>query len=297
MKKVSVIIPFYNSVESLRGCLRALREQTYPPGDFEVIAIDNASTEDVAGIKAEHPGVRWIFESRPGAYHARNHGIRHATGEIIALTDADCIPSPVWLAEAVAALENAPATIIAGRIDYLEPAGRELNVCEVFEEKFFLLTRHRYLAEQLGVVATANVVTYRAVFDRSGFFDSRLMSFGDGEWALRATAQGEVLRYADLALVRHPRRGTFREVQKKSRRLAGDKVVLLRQNKAGPARLVWDLYRYSILNPGVHLYALFFPKLTGVSRRVKMFALMEVLSLVNTAEKIRVWCGGGAFRG
>ncbi len=123
------------------------------------------------------------------------------------------------------------------------------------------------------------------------------MSFGDGEWALRATAQGEVLRYADLALVRHPRRGTFEEVRKKSRRLAGDKVVLLRQQKVGAARLAWDLYRYSVLNPGVHLYALFFPKWMNLSLRLRMFALMEVLSVANTAEKIRVWCGSDAFRG
>ena len=297
MKKVSVIIPFYNSASSLRDCLGALQTQTYPPADFEVIAIDNASTEEVARIKADYPGVRWMFESRPGAYHARNHGIRPATGEIIALTDADCIPSPSWLEEAVAALQNTRATIVAGRIDYLEPAGRELNVCELFEEKFFLLSRHRYLVEQLGVVATANVVTFRAVFDRTGFFDSRLMSFGDGEWALRATSKGEVLRYADLALVRHPRRGTFREVLRKSRRLAGDKVVLLRQKKEGAARLAADLYQYSILNPRVHLCALFFPKLKGFSRRLEMFAVVEFISFANTAEKIRVLLGGGAYRG
>src|SRR5665213_3177540 len=97
MKKVSVIIPFYNSVSSLRHCLRAVQGQTYPAADFEIIAIDNASSEDVAGIQAEFPTVRWLRESQPGAYHARNHGIRHSTGEIIALTDADCLPSPRWL--------------------------------------------------------------------------------------------------------------------------------------------------------------------------------------------------------
>ncbi len=296
MKKVSVIIPFYNSLESLDACLLALRGQTYPAAAFEVIAIDNGSTADSSALRARYPEVRWLTEVRPGSYHARNLGIRHAGGEIIALTDSDCVPAPVWLEAAVAALGAMPATIVGGRIDYFGPEGRDLNVYERFEDRFFMLARHRFLVEQKGVVATANVVAERGVFERTGDFDSRLMSFADGEWALRATAQGEVLRYAEGALVRHPRRGTFREVFKKVKRIAGDRVVLIRQRREGTKRLLGDLWRHSVLDPRVHRQALSFPQLVGW-QRVQMAALVEVLSLATTLEKLRVLGGGQAFRG
>jgi GT2 family glycosyltransferase len=297
MDRVSVIIPFHNGLDGLRRCLAALAAQTYPAESVEIIAVDNGSSESTAQIQADFPGVRWLAEPRSGSYAARNRGVREARGKFIAFTDADCVPAAAWLEEAIKALEGLPATIIGGRIDYLNPTGRSLNACELIEEEFFMLTRQQHLIERVGVAATANVVAVRAVFDRVGFFDPELKSMGDGEWLLRAASQGEVLRYADAALVHHPRRSTLGPVLRKVRRIAGGRTLLLKKQRKSTGELVGDIYRYSVLNPRIQRYALCFPHVRGWGLRWRMFFLVEFLSLVNSAEKLRVLLGGGSYRG
>jgi len=297
MDRVSVIIPFRNGLDGLRKCLEALAAQTYPAEAVEIIAIDNGSSEDTARIKADFPAVQWLQEARSGSYAARNLGVRHARGKFIAFTDADCVPAASWLQQAIAALERTQATLIGGRIDYLNPSGRSLNACELFEEEFFLLTRQQHLIERVGVAATANVVADRAVFDRVGFFDPDLKSLGDGEWLQRATRRGEVLRYAEAAIVHHPRRSTLRPIFRKVRRISGGRMLLLKRQHESAGKLFADIYRYSVFCPRIQRYALSFPKIRGLGLRLRMFCLIEFLSLTNTVEKIRVLLGAGSYRG
>lgn len=297
MKKITVIIPFYNGVGQLRECLQALARQTYPADDFEIIAVDNGSTEDFSSLRQDFPRVRWLFEPEPGPGAARNRALPAATGEIIAFTDADCLPAPTWLQEAAATLAATGATVLGGRVNYVDPAGRGLNVYELLEEHFFLLARQKYLVEQVGVSATANLITYRRVLEKVGGFDPTLLSFCDGDWVRRATRQGETLRYADTAVVWHPRRSTFRGVYRKARRTAGDKIVMMRKEQAALGAFARDLFRYCVLSPTVHRTALVFPRTATLAQRIHLFGLVEVLCFAATLERVRMLVGGRGFRG
>ena len=296
-KKVSVVIPFYNGVGRLRACLNALARQTYPAADYEIVAIDNGSTEDVTSLRQAFPEVRWLFEAQPGPACARNRGLTQATGDVIAFTDADCLPAPNWLQEAVNALENTGATVIGGRIDYIDPPGGSLNPNEMIEENFFLLARQKYLVEKLGVAATANLITYRKIVDKIGGFDPALLSFCDGDWVQRATRVGEILVYADAALVLHPRRSTFRGLFNKVRRTAGDKIVFMKKRRETIAAFLRDLFRFSPLSPLVHGTALVFPNARGLGQRIHLFFLVELLCLAATFERLRMLLGGKGYRG
>ena len=105
---VSVIIPVYNDGERLRSCLQALAQQTYPTDCYEVIVVDNGSDAraNIQGIVQQFEGTISEFESTPGSYAARNKGISIAKGEIIAFTDADCIPTSNWIEKGVAHLQE-----------------------------------------------------------------------------------------------------------------------------------------------------------------------------------------------
>src|SRR5687767_14260928 len=95
---VSVIIPVYNDTERLLRCLEALEAQTYPRNRFEVIVVDNGSDVPVADTLNRHAGCAiLVTEPRPGGFVARNAGIERASGEILAFTDADCLPAASWL--------------------------------------------------------------------------------------------------------------------------------------------------------------------------------------------------------
>lgn len=284
-----MIVPFKNNEAQLRLCLRKLQAQSLPRTLYEVIAVNNGAESDLGMIAKEFPDVVWIHESRIGSYAARNAGLSQAKGELIAFTDADCLPSPDWLERASRVLLDGRATIVGGRIDLITPMDRPLNEHEIFEERFFGMADHRYLIEKRGFAATANLITYRSVFDRVGLFDADLKSSGDREWVERAVRKGEKLEYAPDAVVAHPRRSTFPQIRKKALRLVGGHISLLRKRKMPVLTVAHDLLRQSIFNPQVHLFA-FFCLRDG--RRLRFAILVEVMSLIVLIEKLRVLAGG-----
>src|SRR5918998_5105397 len=101
---VSVIVPVYNDQEDLVLCLEALENQTYPKDRYEVVVVDNGSKESIEPVVSRFTCASAAREDRPGTYAARKNGLRLARGEIIAFTDADCIPTPQWLEKGVGKL-------------------------------------------------------------------------------------------------------------------------------------------------------------------------------------------------
>lgn len=202
---VSVIVPVKDDPR-LDGCLEALTTQTYKEGLVEIVVVDNGSSRPPQGPLLDHPRIRLLHEPRPGSYAARNNGIRHSTGDVVAFTDADCLPDATWLEHAVARLGEG-ADIVAGEVAvFAGEAGRPTPV-EAFEMVQGFPQR-RY-ATDLGWAATANMVTTRRAIDTVGPFDQRLRSGGDAEWGVRATGLGFRLEYDESVRVRHPARATF----------------------------------------------------------------------------------------
>jgi len=127
---VSVIIPNWNGVELLRGCLDSLRAQTY--SQVEVIVVDNASTDNsVPMTQADYPEVKLvILPANLGLTGGVNAGIEAAGGEIIALLNNDAEADEKWVENMVRSLETHPdAGIVASKMllfdrrDILNSAG------------------------------------------------------------------------------------------------------------------------------------------------------------------------------
>src|ERR1051326_3434583 len=92
--RISVVVAAHNAARTLDGCLKSLVSLRYP--NYEVIVIDDGSTDDTAAIMAKYP-VRGITTENQGVSGARNEGMRAATGEIIAYIDSDAEADPDWL--------------------------------------------------------------------------------------------------------------------------------------------------------------------------------------------------------
>src|SRR5204863_4298449 len=94
--KVSVVVASYNGDRTLKACLESLERLNYP--DYEVILVDDGSTDTTAQSAAGHPKVRTVHhEKNFGLSVARNTGIVASDGEVIAFTDADCRADEDWL--------------------------------------------------------------------------------------------------------------------------------------------------------------------------------------------------------
>jgi glycosyltransferase involved in cell wall biosynthesis len=94
--RVSVVVASYNGERTLRACLESLAQLRYP--DYEVILVDDGSTDATLAVAKQFPHVRVIrHEHNRGLSVARNTGIQAATGEIVAFTDSDCRADDDWL--------------------------------------------------------------------------------------------------------------------------------------------------------------------------------------------------------
>jgi len=110
--KVSVVVASYNGARTLPACLDSLLHLNYP--DYEVILVDDGSTDDTARIAAHYPTVRAVHEPNLGLSAARNTGILAAMGEIVAFTDSDCRADEDWLYYLIGDLLKTGACAIGG---------------------------------------------------------------------------------------------------------------------------------------------------------------------------------------
>lgn len=220
---VSVIVPVYNDPDGIRRCLTALTEQTYPDDQYEVLAVDNGSTDNTPEVVRDFERVELLVEDEiQGSYAARNRGIEAATGEIFAFTDADCTPDPNWIAAGVETLDRDDTDLVGGRVVF------EFSDQKTAAERFDASVNMRNdQSVQDGVVKTANVIVRRAVVEDIGPFPQHLPSGGDVHWTGAATDAGYTLVYGEDVIVRHPSR-QFRELLRKQYRVGKGQIQIWR---------------------------------------------------------------------
>ncbi len=112
--RISVVIPVYNVARFIDRCLTMVCEQTYSKDLYEIIAIDNNSTDDSLKRLQKYPRVRVISERKQGSYAARNRGVAEASGEIVAFIDPDCRPVAGWLTSISKSFEELHAQVVLG---------------------------------------------------------------------------------------------------------------------------------------------------------------------------------------
>lgn len=291
--EVSVIVPVWNGRSTLGACLAALTSQTLAPARYEIIVVDNGSSDGSAAIARSFPGVSVLEEPKPGSYAARNTGVARARGRLLAFTDADCVPAADWLEQALAAADRTPHFgVLAGRIELFEEGGAATDdsVYAEYERLFSFPQAHA----ARGNCATANWLSPAEAIRAVGGFDAGLKSGGDREMALRLRDAGWPLVYVPEMLVRHPVRASRAELVRKRRRLSGGRWDRTPARSAA-ARLgavarvtAWDTGRRiwrAVRAPGL-----------PVGRRVQVIGLTVDLALVAAAEYLRLYRGRAASR-
>ncbi|MCA9810811.1 MAG: glycosyltransferase, partial [Candidatus Dadabacteria bacterium] len=208
---------------NLAKCLEALEAQTLDRSRFEIIVIDNESSDNVEQVVSKYDSRELLHELQPGSYCARNKGILESKGDILALTDSDCIPDKNWLnCGFLSFADKADAGFIAGRLTFFPQDENNLNAAELWE------MFHNYHSEDCVKVMhfglTANLFVRRGVFNKVGLFNQDLKSAGDYEWGNRVYDQGLGIYYDENAVVKHPARRTLSSLINKTRRLIGGQL-------------------------------------------------------------------------
>lgn len=225
--KVSVLIPAYNEEKYIGTAIQYIMNQDYP--NFEVIVINNASTDNTASVvqqfkdsNPKHP-INLVYEGRKGTQFAREAGRMQALGEIIAMMDADCLPSKTWLTKGVQLLDYTKNVAVTGPYDYYDSSLRIRfftlisQIC-FFKPMNFLVQ----MAKRGAIIIGGNAFIRSEVLKKCGGYNTDLSFYGDDvDIALKASAFGKVVYSNRLIMKTSSRRFKamgFLEVQKKYNR-------------------------------------------------------------------------------
>jgi GT2 family glycosyltransferase len=208
--KVSVIVCSYNGGQTLEACLKSLKKIDYP--DYEVVVVDDGSTDHTKEILSHHPWVNAIYQTNHGLSVARNVGAAAATGEIIAYTDSDCMADPDWLYYLVGTLLSGNYAGVGGP-NISPPAQNWHQACVAAAPggpSHVLLTD--VVAEH---IPGCNMAFYRWAFEKIGGFDPEYRKAGDDvDFCWRLQQEGEVIAFSPSAIVWHYRRFTLKAFRK-----------------------------------------------------------------------------------
>lgn len=246
---VSVIVPVFNGEATLAACLESLAAQDYPRDRYEILVVDNNSTDRTAAVAQSH-AVRCVREDRvQGSYAARNRGIHEARGEIVAFTDADCVASPQWIRQGVAGFADASVGGVAGAIHPLPPK----TLAQRYAVETRTLSQETALHENSfrPAVYTANAFYRKTVLEQAGLFDPTVKSGGDADLAWRVQERLRLgIAFCPEAVVQHEHRDTVRALLRQRKNYGYGSVLnyVKHREQMGPRTLkhaYWELRAFA----------------------------------------------------
>ncbi|WP_336037511.1 glycosyltransferase [Halobacterium yunchengense] len=213
-----VIIPVYNDPDGIETTVTDL---IYTLGglDATINVVDNGSTDEtpdvIRTLSGDFDNIQPLVEDEiQGSYAARNKGIRHADGDVLAFLDADETVDDDWLETALQAMNEQDADYLGCNVKLTLPedtiVGR-YNARTGFPVEQYLETEH--------YAPTCALLVRREVFEDVGRFDARLISGGDREFGERVYEAGYDQGYTADATVYHPARTSFESLAKKNFRV------------------------------------------------------------------------------
>lgn len=272
---VSIIVPAMNAEETIGDQLEALAGQSFD-GDWEVVVVDDLSTDRTAEVAAGHagrlPNLRIVrtAENRNAA-HARNVGVAAARGRLLLFCDADDVVGDGWLAAMVDALRRAPFVAARMEVAHLNPrwmyehrADRQTRALQMWE-----VNRRPYLPH----AGAGTVGLRRELYDEIGPFDDRFdHCHGPGpEFCFRAQLAGYPLELVPDAVVHLRLRDNLGSIYRQSRNWAEWSVALER------AFVPHGMPRSRWLR-GLAAWGLVVPRLLTVRSRADLVAWVRVLA-------------------
>jgi glycosyltransferase involved in cell wall biosynthesis len=200
--EISVVIPTLNRIKDIRECLAALEKQDLPKERFEIIIVDNGSTDGTKEFLKEQERlgkIRFLEEKKKGAGVARNLAVKTSKSEFIAFTDDDCIPEPDWLSELLNAFPEEKKWVGVGgpvlTIYKKNAISRYCEHCRVWKEVSF--------GGKSLHITTMNSLYRRSALLDVGIFDVRIWWVEDIHLSQKMTKKGYYLKNIDKGVVSH----------------------------------------------------------------------------------------------
>ena len=201
--KISIVIPAYNEEKYIGRTLESIKKlELKKDWILEVLVINGGSTDNTRKV-AESFGARVKDEPHKGIGFARQHGIKHASGEIIAFTDADTIVPSDWIVRHITALMKNGVSFTYGTFRVLDgkfPYYHFIN----YIQPHWLWWLHHIFGKP--IAAGQNLAFWREKALKVGGFDDKILLFEDVDFAIRMKKVGKVVFIPDLIVISSGRR-------------------------------------------------------------------------------------------
>jgi len=178
----SVIVPAYNRIDSLKLCIKSLLAQSTSKNEYEIIVVDDGSTDGTYEKLSETYGVKvFRLEQRSGPAFARNYGAGKAEGLYLAFTDSDCVVPSDWLAKIGEGYEKNDVAGVGGAI--VNTTNSTFSNLENFIYSKYKKANEPYLSTQVDELpfALGNISYKKSVFEEVGGFNIKIPFVSAGE--------------------------------------------------------------------------------------------------------------------
>lgn len=208
--KISIIVPAYNEEKLLPRCLKSITSAKLPE-DYEIIVVNNASTDRTGEIARSFSGAKVVDEPNKGITKARQAGFRAASGEILVFFDADTVIPPDWFNIALLKFKNNPKLVGVSGPYHFEAISRWARALEWTYNYIIMPVGEfvwKYLLGRGGIMLLGgNFAVKRSVLEAVNGFNTELEFFGEDTNLTRRVAKvGEIDFYNQLFVYSSPRR-------------------------------------------------------------------------------------------
>lgn len=207
---ISIVVCTANRSKQLKQCLAHIVNSQNPGGAYELIVVDNNSSDDTKDVVAGFGNssfceIKYVFEGRQGHSRARNRGLAEAKYPLVAFTDDDCYVARDWMVSILREFSMDPSLhILGGRVELAQAGDQPVGI-RPFTDRIQVSSFRELHSRMIG----CNFVCTRKVFDEIGVFDAHLGKGSpcacaeDTDFFYRALKKGFKILYAPEMAVSH----------------------------------------------------------------------------------------------
>lgn len=197
----SIIIPAKNEQGYLPACLDSLAQLDYPPSRYEVLVIDNGSTDNTVAIARQY-GAQVFVRPELTIAGLRNFGASNAQGRFLVFLDADCTVAPNWLTAASVWLDQADVCCFGGPPEVPKEG-------TWVQHAWFIVRCKHHMVEDVEWLESMNMFARKEIFDRAHGFNEKLTTCEDYDLSLRLKRHGRIVADKRVRAVHHGEAATL----------------------------------------------------------------------------------------
>ncbi|MCL2790717.1 MAG: glycosyltransferase [Desulfobulbus sp.] len=197
----SIIIPAKNEQKHLPSCLDSLSQLDYPQEAYEILVIDNGSTDNTVAIAKQY-GAKVFIRPELTVAGLRNFGASYAQGRYLAFLDADCTVASDWLAAASLWPKQANVCCFGG------PPESPGNGTWV-QKAWYIVRCKQHMTEEVEWLESMNMFVRKEIFDQVHGFDETLITCEDYDLSLRLRQHGRIVADKRIRTVHHGEAATL----------------------------------------------------------------------------------------